>query len=155
MQQNNNEINNIAEDEISLKELILKIKDWYRFLLTKWLVIVAAGIIGGAIGVARGAGSGDLPRDPLPFIGAAIRKADLASAIGLTRDELAFIDRAVGECRAAGATDLAHHPIALIFIARRQAIGAFAMLFAVFEGTLINAAIVVLFGLYILGKNGI
>ncbi len=51
MQQNNNEINNIAEDEISLKELILKIKDWYRFLLTKWLVIVAAGIIGGAIGV--------------------------------------------------------------------------------------------------------
>jgi uncharacterized protein involved in exopolysaccharide biosynthesis len=51
MQQNNNEINNIAEDEISLKELILKIKEWYRFLLTKWVVIVAAGIIGGAIGV--------------------------------------------------------------------------------------------------------
>jgi uncharacterized protein involved in exopolysaccharide biosynthesis len=51
MQQNNNDIQNIAEDEISLKELILKIKDWYRFLLTKWLVIVAAGIIGGAIGI--------------------------------------------------------------------------------------------------------
>jgi uncharacterized protein involved in exopolysaccharide biosynthesis len=51
MQQNNNDIKNIAEDEISLKELILKIKDWYRFLLTKWIVIVAAGIIGGAIGV--------------------------------------------------------------------------------------------------------
>jgi uncharacterized protein involved in exopolysaccharide biosynthesis len=51
MQQNNNDINNIAEDEISLKELILKIKDWYRFLLTKWLVIVAAGLIGGSIGV--------------------------------------------------------------------------------------------------------
>jgi uncharacterized protein involved in exopolysaccharide biosynthesis len=51
MQQNNNDIQNIAEDEISLKELILKIKDWYRFLLTKWLVILAAGIIGGAIGV--------------------------------------------------------------------------------------------------------
>jgi uncharacterized protein involved in exopolysaccharide biosynthesis len=51
MQQNNNDIQNIGEDEISLKELILKIKGWYRFLLTKWLVIVAAGIIGGAIGV--------------------------------------------------------------------------------------------------------
>ena len=49
--QNNNQINNIEQDEISLKELILKIKDWYRFLLTKWVVIVAAGIIGGAIGV--------------------------------------------------------------------------------------------------------
>jgi uncharacterized protein involved in exopolysaccharide biosynthesis len=51
MQQNNNDIQNIAEDEISLKELILKIKEWYRFLLTKWLVIIAAGIIGGAIGL--------------------------------------------------------------------------------------------------------
>jgi uncharacterized protein involved in exopolysaccharide biosynthesis len=51
MQQNNNDIQNIAEDEISLKELILKIKDWYRFLISKWIVLVAAGIIGGAIGV--------------------------------------------------------------------------------------------------------
>ena len=51
MQQNNNDIQNIAEDEISLKELILKIKDWYRFLLSKWIVLVVAAIIGGAIGV--------------------------------------------------------------------------------------------------------
>ena len=51
MQQNNNEIQNTSEDEISLKELILKIKEWYRFLLSKWIVLVAAGIIGGAIGV--------------------------------------------------------------------------------------------------------
>jgi uncharacterized protein involved in exopolysaccharide biosynthesis len=51
MQQNNNDIQNTAEDEISLKELILKVKDWYRFLLSKWLIIIAAGIIGGAIGV--------------------------------------------------------------------------------------------------------
>ena len=50
--QNNNQNNNMEQDEISLKELLLKIKDWYRFLLTKWLVILAAGIIGGAIGVA-------------------------------------------------------------------------------------------------------
>lgn len=46
-----NNIQNIEQDEISLKELIFKIKDWYRFLLTKWVVIVASGIIGGAIGV--------------------------------------------------------------------------------------------------------
>ena len=49
--QNNNQINNMEQDEISLKELILKINDWYRFLLTKWVVIVVSGIIGGAIGV--------------------------------------------------------------------------------------------------------
>jgi uncharacterized protein involved in exopolysaccharide biosynthesis len=51
MHQNNYEINNIAEDEISLKELVLKIKNWYRFLFTRWLIIVVAGIIGGTIGV--------------------------------------------------------------------------------------------------------
>jgi uncharacterized protein involved in exopolysaccharide biosynthesis len=51
MQQNNNDIQNIEQDEISLKELILKIKDWYRFLVSKWIVLVATATIGGAIGV--------------------------------------------------------------------------------------------------------
>jgi len=51
MQQNNNDLQNTDQDEISLKELILKIKDWYRFLLSKWIVLVVAAIIGGAIGV--------------------------------------------------------------------------------------------------------
>jgi uncharacterized protein involved in exopolysaccharide biosynthesis len=49
--QNNNDIQNIDQDEISLKELILKVKDWYRFLISKWMVLVAAAIIGSAIGV--------------------------------------------------------------------------------------------------------
>lgn len=38
-------------DEISLKELILKIREWWRFLLSKWKVIFLAGILGGAIGL--------------------------------------------------------------------------------------------------------
>jgi len=37
-------------DEISLKELILKIKEWYQFLLTKWKLIILMGVIGGVIG---------------------------------------------------------------------------------------------------------
>ena len=40
----------IENDEISLKELIMKIKEWYQFLLTKWKLILLAGIIGGLIG---------------------------------------------------------------------------------------------------------
>jgi hypothetical protein len=40
----------IDNDEISFKELVLKIIEWYRFLLTKWKLIVLAGIIGGLIG---------------------------------------------------------------------------------------------------------
>lgn len=42
---------NTAEDEISLKELILKLKEWYQYLLTKWRTILIAGIIGGALGL--------------------------------------------------------------------------------------------------------
>lgn len=38
-------------DEISLKELILKMKEWVHFLLSKWLVILIAGILGATIGV--------------------------------------------------------------------------------------------------------
>jgi uncharacterized protein involved in exopolysaccharide biosynthesis len=38
-------------DEISLKELILKIQEWWKFLLSKSVIILIAGIIGGAIGL--------------------------------------------------------------------------------------------------------
>jgi uncharacterized protein involved in exopolysaccharide biosynthesis len=38
------------KDEISLKELIVKIKEWYAYLLTKWKLIVAIGLLGGIIG---------------------------------------------------------------------------------------------------------
>jgi hypothetical protein len=38
-------------DEISLKELILKIQRLWHFLLSKWITILIAGIIGGAIGL--------------------------------------------------------------------------------------------------------
>ena len=38
-------------DEVSLKELILKIREWWRFLLSRWKIIFLAGILGGAIGL--------------------------------------------------------------------------------------------------------
>ena len=41
---------NIESDEISLKELINKIREWYRFLLSKWILIILFSIIGGIIG---------------------------------------------------------------------------------------------------------
>ena len=37
-------------DEISLKELIEKIQQLWKYLLSKWLIIVFAGMIGGVIG---------------------------------------------------------------------------------------------------------
>jgi len=38
-------------DEISLKELIDKAKEWLNYLLSQWKIIVLAGIIGAALGV--------------------------------------------------------------------------------------------------------
>lgn len=42
----------IKNDEISLKELLQNGKEWFVYLLSKWKIIVIAGIIGAALGVA-------------------------------------------------------------------------------------------------------
>ena len=49
----NNQINssNIDNDEISLKELIIKIKEWGSFLISKWKYIIIVGTIGALIGL--------------------------------------------------------------------------------------------------------
>ncbi|MDW8849283.1 Wzz/FepE/Etk N-terminal domain-containing protein [Flavobacterium sp. MMLR14_040] len=41
----------IENDEISLKELIVKVKEWYVYLLSQWKIIVLVGIVGAALGV--------------------------------------------------------------------------------------------------------
>lgn len=41
----------IENDEISLRELIQKIKEWCTYLLSKWKIIVLAGIIGAGLGI--------------------------------------------------------------------------------------------------------
>ncbi|MBK0384090.1 lipopolysaccharide biosynthesis protein [Pedobacter sp. SD-b] len=42
---------NAQDEEISLKELILKLQDWWKYLWSKWLTILIAGLIGGALGL--------------------------------------------------------------------------------------------------------
>lgn len=41
----------VQNDEISLKELIEKGKEWFSYLLSQWKVIVLAGIIGAGLGL--------------------------------------------------------------------------------------------------------
>ncbi|MGV1012118.1 MAG: Wzz/FepE/Etk N-terminal domain-containing protein [Flavobacterium sp.] len=38
-------------DEITLKELLGKAKEWYNYLLSQWKIIVLAGIVGAALGL--------------------------------------------------------------------------------------------------------
>ncbi|HRL71287.1 MAG TPA: Wzz/FepE/Etk N-terminal domain-containing protein [Flavobacterium sp.] len=42
----------VQNDEISLRELIEKGKEWYAYLLSQWKIIVLAGIIGACLGLA-------------------------------------------------------------------------------------------------------
>lgn len=39
-------------DEISLKELIMKLREWKKYLFSKWLIIMICGFIGGGLGFA-------------------------------------------------------------------------------------------------------
>lgn len=42
----------IRDDEVSLKDLILKIREWSTYLVSKWIIVLLFGFIGGVIGVA-------------------------------------------------------------------------------------------------------
>ena len=46
------EINNMQtqNDEITLKELLEKAKEWYSYLVSQWKIIVLAGVVGAALG---------------------------------------------------------------------------------------------------------
>lgn len=48
----NTDNRNTANDEISLKELIQKVKEWFDYLLYEWKIIVLAGFIGALLGLA-------------------------------------------------------------------------------------------------------
>jgi len=41
----------LNDEETSLKELIIKTREWYQFLLTKWKLIIAISAVGGNIGL--------------------------------------------------------------------------------------------------------
>ncbi|MBB2149910.1 lipopolysaccharide biosynthesis protein [Pedobacter gandavensis] len=40
-------------DDISIGELAFKIREWYRYMLSKWIYIVAFGFIGGVLGFVK------------------------------------------------------------------------------------------------------
>lgn len=44
--------NIVEEDEITLKDFILKLINWGKYLISKWIIILVAAIIGGAWGLA-------------------------------------------------------------------------------------------------------
>jgi len=45
------EFHSRKNDEISLKDLFLKLREWWRYLLSKWIFIAVFGILGAALGL--------------------------------------------------------------------------------------------------------
>jgi hypothetical protein len=52
MTQVNNDKITANNDEISLKEVIIKIEEWRKYLISKWKVILIVGMVGGILGLA-------------------------------------------------------------------------------------------------------
>lgn len=50
MNQKTNNSERIGPDEISIKELVFKLKKPFKYLISKWYILVITGIIGGLIG---------------------------------------------------------------------------------------------------------
>lgn len=80
----------VAADEISLKELILKMQEWGQYFLSKWLIIVIAGIIGGGLGLMYAYSKKTLYNAELSFVledsqsgGGLGAYSGLASIVGL------------------------------------------------------------------------
>jgi hypothetical protein len=48
--ENTNIQHNTTSDNITLKELIVRVRNWYKFLLSKWLIILCFGLLGGLLG---------------------------------------------------------------------------------------------------------
>ncbi|WP_126245701.1 GumC domain-containing protein [Chitinophaga rhizosphaerae] len=51
MESINNPGSRSVNEELSLKDLFLKIKDWFSYLLSKWVLILIVGLAGGALGL--------------------------------------------------------------------------------------------------------
>jgi hypothetical protein len=45
-------IKEIPNDEITLKEILIKVQDWISYVVSRWKIILLAGIIGASLGLA-------------------------------------------------------------------------------------------------------
>ena len=73
----------VQNDEISLRELIEKGKEWYAYLLSQWKIILLAGIIGAALGLAYSFSKKPIYTATLSFALEDEKSGGLGGALGL------------------------------------------------------------------------
>lgn len=74
---------NEQNDEISLKELLQKAKEWFDYLLSQWKIIVLAGIIGAVLGLAYSFSKKNVYTATLSFALEDEKGGGLGGALGL------------------------------------------------------------------------
>jgi uncharacterized protein involved in exopolysaccharide biosynthesis len=79
-QANNNQVDS---DEISLKELILKLKEWWIYLLSQWKLIIGIAFIGALLGLAYAWTSKPVYKAEFSFVLEDEKSSGLGGALGL------------------------------------------------------------------------
>jgi hypothetical protein len=84
MDQNNRAPIRFQDDEISLRDIVLKVREWIAILKSKWLHLLIAGIVGGGIGFAYASFKKTIYKAELVFVTAEAEKGGLGklSALG-------------------------------------------------------------------------
>jgi len=77
-------MNEIKNDEVTLKEIILKVKEWSIYLRSKWQIIILAAIIGATIGLIYSSSQKSIYTATLSFVLEDEKSgAGLGTALGL------------------------------------------------------------------------
>ncbi|GAA3948275.1 lipopolysaccharide biosynthesis protein [Chitinophaga oryziterrae] len=74
---------NKPKEELSLRDLVLKLREWWRYLLGKWLIIVPAGLLCGGIGLWLGFNSKPQYIGSLTFVLEESKSSPLGTYAGL------------------------------------------------------------------------
>lgn len=77
------ENNKIANDEMSLKELFEKAKDWSSYLVYQWKIIVLAGVIGATLGLVYSFNKKTIYKATLTFALEDEKSGGMGGALGL------------------------------------------------------------------------
>lgn len=76
-------IKETTNDEISLKELVGKMKEWFFYLLSQWKIIVLSGIVGAGLGLAYSYSKKPVYTATLSFALEDEKSGGLGGALGL------------------------------------------------------------------------
>ena len=73
----------MENDEITLKELLEKAKEWYSYLLSQWKLIILAGVVGAALGLAYSISKKPIYTATLSFALEDEKSGGMGGALGL------------------------------------------------------------------------